>query len=424
MQKLLLPLCLAAILTVPAYAQVAASTSAGVAAIPLPTVLTLPTALDRAMQANPDIAVALREVQANDAVIRQAGMIPNPDIAALVEDTHRATRTTMVQLNQPIELGGKRSTRIAAAERSRDAALAELMAKRADIRAQVIADFYDVLAAQERHQLAQSSVELAQRATTVAAKRVAAGKVSPVEATKAKVAESGVRVELAQASSELAAARRRLAANWGSSVPEFERVEGQITSLPPVGTLNALIAKIEQSPDLTRARHEVARRQALSEVERSRQTPNVTLNIGAKRDEQLGRTQAIFGVTVPLPLFDRNQGNLQEALSRTDKARNELTATQVRLTSELSQAYERFNAAREEVELLRRDIVPGAQSAYDAATKGYEYGKFSFLDVLDAQRTFFQAQSQYLRALSVAHRAAAEIGRIVGTSEVSKQEQQ
>ena len=66
--------------------------------------------------------------------------------------------------------------------------------------------------------------------------------------------------------------------------------------------------------------------------------------------------------------------------------------------------------------MLQRDILPGAQSAYDAATKGFELGKFSFLEVLDAQRTSFQAKSQYLRALAEAHRSAAEIERILGVA--------
>ncbi len=64
--------------------------------------------------------------------------------------------------------------------------------------------------------------------------------------------------------------------------------------------------------------------------------------------------------------------------------------------------------------MLRLEILPGAQSAYDATTKGYELGKFNFLEVLDAQRTFFQARAQYLRALAETHRSAAEIDRIVG----------
>jgi cobalt-zinc-cadmium efflux system outer membrane protein len=88
----------------------------------------------------------------------------------------------------------------------------------------------------------------------------------------------------------------------------------------------------------------------------------------------------------------------------------------VRLFNELAQAHERLNTAHQEVALLQRDILPGAQSALNAATRGFELGKFSFLEVLDAQRTSFQTKSQYLRALSEAHQSAAEIERILGAA--------
>jgi cobalt-zinc-cadmium efflux system outer membrane protein len=67
--------------------------------------------------------------------------------------------------------------------------------------------------------------------------------------------------------------------------------------------------------------------------------------------------------------------------------------------------------------MIRTEILPGAQSAYDAAVKGFEFGKFGFLDVLDAQRTFFLARSQYLNALLRGHQAMAEIERLVGDTQ-------
>ncbi|MBU1690685.1 MAG: TolC family protein [Gammaproteobacteria bacterium] len=376
--------------------------------------LTLKAALELALGANPDLSAAGRELEAVEATIIQAQVRPNPEISTSIEDTRRATRTTTLQLNQPIELGGKRAARIDAAERGRDAASAELDAKRAEIRAAVVAAFFDVLVAQERLRLAQASVELAQRATTAASRRVTAGKVSPVEETKARVAEAGVRVELTLAGSELTTARKRLAGTWGNPAPRFERSEGNLEALPQLPALADLNSRLATSPNLLRARIEVDRRLALADVERSRRVPDLTVSLGARRNEELGLNQAILGVSIPIPVFDRNQGNLLEALRRTDKARDELSAAEIRLSNELAQAHERLNTARQEVESLQRDILPGAQSAYDAATKGFELGKFSFLEVLDAQRTSFQAKSQYLRALSEAHRSAAEIERILG----------
>lgn len=376
--------------------------------------LTLQTALDMALRANAELSAARYELQAVEASVLQAGVLPNPALGVGVEDTRKETRETTVQLSQPIELGGKRAARVEAAERGRDAALAELNVKHADIRAAVITAFFNVLAAQERLSLAENSAELAKSATSVASRRVAAGKVSPVEETKARVAEASVRFELTQAKSELATARKRLAALWGSPTPRFDRVEGRLDALPALPERTALSQRLAASPTLARARLEVDRRQALAQVERSRRIPDITLNMGVKRSEELGRNQAIVGVSIPLPFFDRNQGNILEALRRTDKARDELAATETRLNSELAQAFEQLDVARQESSALQQEVLPGAQSAYDAATKGFEAGKFNFLEVLDAQRTLLQAKSQYLRALAEAHRAAAEVDRLVG----------
>jgi cobalt-zinc-cadmium efflux system outer membrane protein len=193
-------------------------------------------------------------------------------------------------------------------------------------------------------------------------------------------------------------------------------VEGAVGTLPALPALEQLNARLANAPNLLRAQLEVNRRQALTQVERTRRIPDVTVSLGARRNEELGRNQAVFGISIPLPLFDRNQGNLLEALRRTDKARDELIATEVRLSGELVQAHERLNAARQEVDVLQNEILPGAQSAYDAATKGFELGKFSFLEVLDAQRMLLQSKSQYLRTLTEGHRTVAEIERVLGNA--------
>jgi len=122
----------------------------------------------------------------------------------------------------------------------------------------------------------------------------------------------------------------------------------------------------------------------------------------------------VIGLSIPIPVFDRNQGNVLESLRRTDKARDELVATEVNLNMELGQAHGRLSKSLIEAELIKTEILPGAQSNYDATTKGFELGKFSFLEVLDAQRTFFQAKSQYLRSLAETYRAATDIDRLLG----------
>ena len=374
-----------------------------------PSVLTLRAAEDLALRSNADLAVALRELQATEGAVMQSAARPNPELAFLLEDTRRATRTTTLQLNQPIELGGKRAARLDAATRGRELAAVDLATRRAEIRASVTGAFFAVLSAQERIRLAQDVANLAKRATEVAGKRVASGKVPPIEETKARVAEANVRIDLSLAQSELRTARQQLAATWGNSAPRFERVEGRLELLPSLPSTESINARLADSPHLKRAKIEIQRRKSLADLERAKRTPDLTVSLGAIRSEDLGRNQLLLGVSIPIPVWDRNRGNQLEALKRTDKARDELAATQIRLTSDVRQAYERLRAARNEVETLQRDVLPGAQSAYDVAIRGFELGKFSFLDVLDAQRTLFQAKSQNLRAVAEAHRAGAEI---------------
>ncbi len=400
------------------YSTAAYSDNDRIARVEPAEAITLQQAIDLAMQANTELGAARAEIEAVGATIRQAGARPNPELAFLLEDTRRQTRESTVQINQTIELGGKRASRITAATLAQDVATAELGIKTADLQANVITAFFDVLGAQERLALTTTSAELAQRGSDVAARRVVAGKVSPVEETRARVAASSVQLELNQARAELANARKRLAATWGNPAPRFERVQGDFTSLPAMPNDAELAERLAHAPELSRARIEVERRRALADVEQRRRTQDITVSLGAKKlgSESGGRTQAIFGVSVPLPLFDRNQGNVLEAARRTDKAQLELTAAEVRLNSEVAQASHRLEAARSNAELLQRDIVPGAQSAFDAATKGYEFGKFGFLDVLDAQRTLLQARSQYLTSVSDAYKAAADIDRLLGSA--------
>lgn len=378
------------------------------------TPLSLAGALARVLQANTGLRAGVLEIDAQSGAVMQAGVAPNPELATLVEDARESTRTTTVQLNVPIELGGKRTARINAAQLGQDAANAELAVKRNAVLASTRAAFHDLLAAQQRQQIAGESLALANGALAAVAKRVLAGKNSPVDETRARIAASSVKVDLAQAAGELAAARNRLAALWSGTGRDIGRAEGRLDRLPAQASLPQLMEQLKAAPALRLAHIELARRQALAQLERAGRVPDLIVSIGAKREQQAGRNQAVFGLAIPLPLFDRNRGKLHEALQRGEKARAELDGARARLSNELAQAHEALAVAREQAQLLNEDILPGAQSAYEAARTGFEYGKFNVIDVIDAQRTLLQARTQYLRALADAHRAAADIDSILG----------
>ena len=123
--------------------------------------LSLPAAISLALEQNKTLAAARKEIEAADATLLQAGARPNPEFSALIEDTRKSSRTTTYQINQPIELGGKRSARIEAAQRARDMAVLDYAAKRSELRAAVVAAYYEVMVATERQRLARELLELA-----------------------------------------------------------------------------------------------------------------------------------------------------------------------------------------------------------------------------------------------------------------------
>ncbi|WP_427307913.1 TolC family protein [Cupriavidus sp. H39] len=422
MRRLLLPLGLAAALSSP-FPGVAQTPPAAVAPPPAPApagapqpaeTLTLETALALAEAGSFTLSAAGKELDATEGDLIQARVRPNPELAVSMEDTRKASRSTTGQVNLPLELGGKRAARIGLAERGRELAQAELGGTRAELRAAVIARFFGVLVAQERVRLAEGSVGIASQAAAAAGRRVAAGKVAPLEATRARVEQANAELELAEATGALQTARQALAALWGDTVPGFAQAQGDLDALPSRPAPAALQAALEDSPLLAASRLSAQRSRAEVAVQRSRQYPDVTVSLGAKRDNEANRNMAVLGVAIPLPLFDRNQGNLYAALRRADRAQDAHAATRVRLQGELQQASTQLSVSRAAAQTLQASVLPAAEQAYAAAARGFEAGKFNFLDVLDAQRTLFQARIRYLDVLARTYDAAASIDRILG----------
>ncbi|WP_322084069.1 TolC family protein [Burkholderia sp. BCC1972] len=385
-------------------------------ALPAPS-LTLPDALAVAARNNPALRGARADVDASAGALMQAGARPNPEVSFLQEGFSRAERTSTALINQTIELGGKRRARLDVASYGRESASASLDEQGAVVRADVIAAFYGLLAAQRQLQVTEESAAIAARSADLAARRAQAGKVSPVEATKAQVAAAGVQIEVVTARGRVEVAREKLNAVMGEARGGRLAVLGDLEAVPPVEPLSALAAQLDDSPLARIARAEMLRSNAAVSLERARRMPDVTVSAGVKRVTTGGvpDNQAVVGVSIPIPLFNTNKGALLEATHKAERANADLDRERTRLRLELTQAYANFEAAEQEAQRLKSDILPAARLALDAMSRGYELGKFSFLDVLDAQRTLFQGQSQYVRALADAHSARADIGRLVGT---------
>lgn len=382
--------------------------------------LTLRNALALALLQNPELAAFSREIRAREAAMLQARLFPNPELSVTAANLGNAVLKdldgpqTTVSLSQLILLGGKRARGIEVAGLDRDLAAWDYETKRMDVLTRVAQVFVEVLRSQEGLVLANDLMALAERVVEAAAARVRAGKVSPVEETRARVTLASVKIEQAQAARGLEAARKRLGATWGSTTPRFETVHGKLDQVLLIPTLEGLIQRLTQNPDLARWATELAQRQAAIDLEESRAIPDLTVSLGVTQFTDSDDSALLAGVSIPLPVLNRNQGNIEAAHQRLTKAMEERRAAEVLVTTALNTAYESLAAAHAEVTTLRQEVLPGAESAFEAASRGYRLGKFGFLDVLDAQRTLFGAKAQYLRALASYHQAVAEVERLIG----------
>ena len=376
--------------------------------------LTLDSALQTAFANNPDLAAAQWEIDIAQGGRQQAGLIPNPVLSWDAEDTRRNSRTTSIKLSQALELGGKRGARIDVASRAQDAAALTLEQRRNTLRADVIDNYYGALRAQERLDLAQRSMAVAERGLGVANGRVTAGKASPVEATRAQVQLSEMRLELNRAQVGLTDAYRRLAASTGSAGADFQAVATPSQSTPPLPPLAQLLTRLEQTTELRLAELNILQNEARVGLEKAQRIPDLDVSIGSQYDASVRERVNLVGVSMPIPLFNRNQGNVLAATRRADQARDLRNATELRLRTETRQALDLWQTANTEVRAFNQQILPAAQSAVDSATRGFEMGKFSYLDVLDAQRTLIAARTQYLTATAQATDAWVRIERIYG----------
>jgi len=411
------PVC-AQSMSAPAYSEDERSTVAGVANsddVALAP-LSLDDALGIAAQNNPMLRGARADADASQGTFIQAGVRPNPEISFLQEGFGGTERTTTALVNQTVELGGKRRARQDVASYGREVALASLDGRAAALRSDVVVAFYGLLASQRHLQVAQESAAIALRSAELAEKRARAGKVSPVEATKARVAATGVQIEFAKARIRVSTAVEKLANVTGSPLVRGRFAIGDIETMPPVEPLSQLLQRLPDAPLSRIARAEMLRSNAAISVERARRIPDITFSAGMKRVITGGirDNQAVVGVSIPLPLFDSNKGALLEAVHKAEKANADFESERARLQLELTQAYANYESSTQAARQLKTDVLPAAREALDAMSRGYELGKFSFLDVLDAQRTLFQGQSQYVQALTDAHLAYADIGRLVG----------
>jgi cobalt-zinc-cadmium efflux system outer membrane protein len=383
--------------------------------------LTLRQVLAQALLHNPELASFSLDVRAREAEALQAGLLSNPELEVGVENfggngeyTTSDNVETTISLSQLIELGGKRSKRRAAASLDADLAGWGFEAKRLDVLTSTAKAFYTVLAAQNQLEQANQLVSLAEKLFQTVSDRVEAGKVSPVERSRALVELLSVRIAQNRAQLALEAARKELVAHWGVGAVTFDHAVGALEQVVAVPPQDQLLLLLEQNPDLARWTTEADQRTARLALEQSKVFPDLTVGVGIRMFEGSGDEAMVAGISLPFPLFDRNQGGIASARASLDQVRHQRLASRNQLQVALAAGYRDLATAYTESQILQQQSIPAAEQAFEAAEIGYRAGKFGFIEAIDAQRTLFEVKGQYIQALVAYHQARTDVERLVG----------
>jgi cobalt-zinc-cadmium efflux system outer membrane protein len=383
--------------------------------------LGLSEALSLTLRGSPQLASFAWDIRAQESAIIQAGLLPNPELSVEIEDFagsgefsgFRGSQTTLA-FGQLILLGGKLRKRLDVSSLERDLAGWDYETARVGALTRAASDFVETLADQQRLAVAADIEALAVRIHSTVSERVEAGKVSPVERTRARIELAQATLDRQRAERELEAARHRLAANWGSASPRFERAVGDLAAVQDPPRADKLLERIGHNPDLARWATEMALRRAAVALARSDAVPDLTLFGGPRWLEGDDQTVAVAGLSISIPLFDRNQGAILGARIRQAQAGALRQAAEVTVRADLAASWQALDAAHLEVGAVRDDVEPSARAAIEAAEEAFRQGKIGALELLDSQRTLFGVRRQLVDALASYHQAVIALERLIG----------
>ena len=379
---------------------------------PLPINLTLAQAIEEAAARSPAVVAAEAEVAAVEARVRQAGYRSNPELSIEIDNfagtgelSGIKSAEATVAINQRLDLGGRRSARVATARAELTVQQLRLGIARADLTQTVREQFARSVAARERLAQARDNVARARELARVAGILVDAGRDPPLRAIRARSALAQAIAEQEVAEADELAARSTLAALFGVSTP-VEAVSGATLDLTPADV------NPERSLEVRLADAERAAAQATLRQEQTERRIDPAVGAGVRYVNESGDFGLVAGVSMPLRLFDRNRGNIEAAQALVAAAQARRASALATVTSRARNAIVTVEAAQRRVAALERGAVPEAAEALRLTEISYREGRSSMLELIDAQNAYTAARTSLTEARLALALATAELGRI------------
>lgn len=377
-----------------------------------------------AINHNPTLLQSAAAVDMARGLYTQAGIYPNPQLGYLRSDSDKsgATRTSGVFYGQEIvtrhKLQKAQSAETWDIEQMNWNYTAQLQRVRNDVHLR----YLDLLTAQRSLKVTRQLVELSRKGLRAAEQAFEAKQVTKADILQARIQWRTAQVSQREAEARADAAWRQLAAVTGCNLVQAP-VSGELPDQLPELDFEASYQRLlSDSPLVGAAKARAQHAQGTYQLERANAMPNMNVQVVAERDHVNQFSTVSTLLSMPVPVFNRNQGNIYHAAAETREAAAEISRTELALRDQLADTFQRYETARATVEQLRDDVLPDAEESLQISIQAYQAAEVSFLSVLTAQKTLSEVRLNYTEALGEAWRTHTEINGLLLTGALNPAE--
>jgi outer membrane protein, heavy metal efflux system len=376
--------------------------------------LTLDQAIALAERLHPELAESEALLQAAQARTDHAGRLPNPELIARVESAPINGRTFreaeyLVGASQTLPLGPRLSRARSAEKLAADARLQELELTRRDIRKRVHAAFATALYQEQAFLTLSNISQTFEQGVVVTKARLNAGDALPEDLARIELELIRSKIERDRAASLRQTALMQLAGAIGDRKLSLTRLDGNLDVTFEIPTLESVAVDLEEHPAALRAEAYTKASAARLELATSQRIPDITVEALYRRLEGEGRNAFDFGISIPVPFFDRTSGKVREARAESAAAQARYRATQNELWSRSRESHSRLTAALARSRALRQEVLPRARTVLETAEKRYSAGDIRVTDLLSVRRDWASIQLAHLESLRDVAAAWAEV---------------
>lgn len=381
---------------------------------------TLSQVVQLALQHNPMMNGAEAVLEQSQSQRVTAGAYLNPTISGSagrgsIRDPSTGVSVTerTITVEQPLEWLGKRAARQRAADAGVAGALAGMDETKVLVMTEVKGAFFQLLLAQQDAQLARENLKTVEDLVKLVSARVGTREAPKFELVKATVELQKTRKDLARADNALLVARAKLNTVTGKALGESFAIQGEFETARSGLELRVLMEQaLDRHPALRRQQKAVEQAEFTIEQERASRMPNVAV-IGQYHREA-GDESITAGLSVPLPLWYRRQGEIGTAMGAHRRAQAERARVQQELEQTITQHFQEVRTAQEQMQVFEQGLLYQAKEAFDIAQFSFRHGVASLLEVIDAQRVYRQTLLEYAQARADHSIALARLERAVG----------